>query len=786
MISDEDFISELMATAFERPSDVAAQLPIIVPKMTNYMVDGRKRIRDLATKALLVCCRGLSNNDIRPFIPKLVECIEDPTKVPECIRQLAATTFVQSVDAPTLAITVPVLLRGLTERSTPIRRMSCVIIDTMAKLVDDPAEAREFVESLRTRVEHVVQEISHPEARKVAEKTLTTLSEPRLSGTTVTEISEENGTVLCDCTFSLAYGAKILLNNTRLLLNKGQRYGLCGPNGAGKSTLMRAIANGQVDGFPSADQVRTVYVEHDIDADQSSVSVHEFVGLDVASDPAFGFTPELLEQSIGSLSGGWKMKVALARAMAAKADILLLDEPTNHLDVSNVRWLSDYLKSLEDVTSMIVSHDSGFLDDVCTCIIHYETRKLVKYPGNLAALVQRRPEAMAYYTLTPTSSASPYVLPAPGFLEGVTSKDRAILKMRAVSFSYSGHPSLYVIRGASLQASLNSRVAVVGPNGAGKSTLIKLLTGELEPTEGTVWKHPNLRMAYVAQHAFHHIEHHLDKTPNQYIQWRYATGEDRESAKKVDRQMTQEDAQTWETSKRKPERVLGRRKLKQGYEYEVQWVGGSSSETSWLTRPALEALGCVAMVNEVDAREAAAAGMVGRPLTAANIERMLGDLGLDSEFATHSAIRGLSGGQKVKVVLGAVMWQQPHILVLDEPTNYLDRESLSALASALKGFEGGVVVISHHADFLQEIPCSETWKVGGGSVIVEGGNSSASAETEKLTWKRQDEVTDAFGNTIKVTAPERQLSRKELKASKKLKDARRARGEAVSDDEDQY
>jgi elongation factor 3 len=92
-----------------------------------------------------------------------------------------------------------------------------------------------------------------------------------------------------------------------------------------------------------------------------------------------------------------------------------------------------------------------------------------------------------------------------------------------------------LLSGISIQCTLNSRVAVIGANGAGKSTMIKMLTGELLPVEGTVWKHPNLRVAYVAQHAFHHIEQHLDKTPNQYIQWRYATGEDREAMEKVDR-----------------------------------------------------------------------------------------------------------------------------------------------------------------------------------------------------------------------------------------------------------
>ncbi|KAG1058230.1 hypothetical protein G6F42_028763 [Rhizopus arrhizus] len=106
--------------------------------------------------------------------------------------------------------------------------------------------------------------------------------------------------------------------------------------------------------------------------------------------------------------------------------------------------------------------------------------------------------------------------------------------MKNVDFQYPGSSKKQLVN-ISMQCSLASRVAVIGPNGAGKSTLIKLLTGELESEIGTVWKHPNLRIAYVAQHAFHHIEKHLDSTPNQYIQWRYATGEDREELDKNDR-----------------------------------------------------------------------------------------------------------------------------------------------------------------------------------------------------------------------------------------------------------
>merc|ERR1712137_818105 len=115
-----------------------------------------------------------------------------------------------------------------------------------------------------------------------------------------------------------------------------------------------------------------------------------------------GFDDELRAKAVGSLSGGWKMKLELARAMLMRADVLLLDEPTNHLDVANVAWLGKYLKSHTEITSLIVSHDSGFLDEVCTDIYHYEQKKLVCYKGNLADFVRQKPEAKSYYTLSAT------------------------------------------------------------------------------------------------------------------------------------------------------------------------------------------------------------------------------------------------------------------------------------------------------------------------------------------------------------------------------------------------
>ena len=878
--------------------EVSICLPDIVPAVTECMTDIKKELRDCATETLIKCCAAVGNKDIEPFIPNLIRSIAEPDQVQDCVHKLGATTFVQAVSAATLAIMVPLLLRGLAERSTPIRRKSALVIYNMAELVDSPTDALEFVNLLKPHVEKAFNEMSNPEARGVCEKALKKMdhvaNEAQKAGATgqpgakadreamrqqlakavadvsgatlgadataslnyvadmcatlvdvknfeeeawtscvtpylgpyITEASagkaakafldvcfqeaeskivveEEEGEDLCNCEFSLAYGAKVLLMNANLHLKRGQRYGLCGPNGAGKSTLMRAIANGQLDGFPPKEELRTVYVEHDIDASEADTPVVEFVYADPilqdASHPSHGkveevltsvgFTPELQASPVASLSGGWKMKLALARAMLMEADILLLDEPTNHLDVTNVQWLVDYLTSLKDVTSMIVSHDSGFLDKVCTGIIHYEGRKLKKYRGNLSELVKHRPEAASYYALQDTQQK--WVLPEPGFLEGINSKDRAILKMRDVNFKYPTAEKR-VLEGVMLQVSLNSRVAVQGPNGAGKSTMIKLLTGELEPESGFVWKHPNLRVAYVAQHAFHHIENHLDKTPNQYIQWRYATGEDREAQKKVDRLTEEEEAELkmqkvqleGEKAKRTVEKLLNRRKLKKGYEYEVQWQNLPVDQTTWLTRNVLVDMGYEKLVNELDAREAAAAGLMGRPLTAANVEKMLNDLGLEPEFASHSHIRGLSGGQKVKLVLGAAMWQQPHIIVLDEPTNYLDRESLGALASALKEFGGGVVVVSHSQEFLDEV-CSEKWTVGGGKLEVTGASAAALAAA-KLEWKRQEETTDAFGNTIKIKGPKKELSRKEKKQKDRMKKMRKARGEAVSDSEDEW
>lgn len=269
------------------------------------------------------------------------------------------------------------------------------------------------------------------------------------------------------------------------------------------------------------------------------------------------------------------MKLALARAMLQKADVLLLDEPTNHLDVENVKWLEGYLKSHTEITSLIVSHDSGFLDEVTTDIYHYEPgKKLAHFKGNLAAFVKVRPEAKSYYTLS--ASNVQFKFPPPGILTGVKSMTRAIIRMSNVSYTYpkAPKPSLSDV---SCQLSLSSRVAIIGPNGAGKSTLIKLLTGEVIPTTGKVEKHPNLRIGYIKQHALEHVEMHLEKTPNQYLQWRYANGDDREVHMKQTRLLSDKDREQMDKfvdlgdgrGGRQIEALVGRQKYKKTFQYEV-------------------------------------------------------------------------------------------------------------------------------------------------------------------------------------------------------------------------
>lgn len=609
------------------------------------------------------------------------------------------------------------------------------IASIAGQLIDEKqADSISWISNLKAYVAAIVGEA---DAENIVDA-LRKRASPGAEAEDAEEADDEEGEDLCNCTFNLAYGAKILLNQTHLRLKRGQRYGLCGPNGSGKSTLMRAINNEQVEGFPKKSEVKTVFVEHDLDsADTEQTTIAwtmkklKEVGVETSQEEVekqlseFGFTEQMTQNLITALSGGWKMKLALARAVFEKPDILLLDEPTNHLDVKNVKWLEDYLKE-SPCTSIIVSHDSAFLDNVCQHIIHYERFKLKRYRGNLKEFVKKCPSARSYYELG--ASEMEFRFPEPGFLEGVKTKAKAIVRVSKMSFQYPGTPKPQ-ISDITFQCSLGSRIAVIGPNGAGKSTLINVLTGELIPTTGDVYTHENIRIAYIKQHAFAHIDHHLEKTPSEYIQWRFQTGEDRETMDRANKIVTDEDEKAMdkiykiEGSQRRVIGIHSRRKFKNSYEYECsfalgenvglkneKWTPMMTADNAWIPRTEILA-SHQKMVAEVDQKEALASGQF-RPLVRKEIEAHCANFGLDAELVSHSRMLGLSGGQRVKVVLAACSWQRPHLIVLDEPTNYLDRDSLGALSKALKAFEGGVIIITHSAEFTKDLT-EEVWSVIG-------------------------------------------------------------------------
>jgi len=355
-----------------------------------------------------------------------------------------------------------------------------------------------------------------------------------------------------------------------------------------------------------------------------------------------------------------------------------------------------------------------------------------------------------------------------------------------------------------VQVSLSSRVACIGENGAGKSTMIKLLVGETIPQTGMVWKHPNARIAYVAQHAFHHIENHLGRTPNEYIRWRYANnGEDKESLVKSSMVFTDEeiklqkkpyeiqvvdpDSGKVQKYKKVVSELMGGRKTnkQKEYEYEIRYAGSNIDSGEYLPQKILKKMGWDKAMKAVDLKIAQRSGLYIRPLSTKNVEEHLEDCGLDREFGTHYRMSALSGGQKVKVVLAAAMWNQPHMLILDEPTNYLDRESLGALAGAIDSYDGGVVIISHNNEFTQAL-CPETWLMDAGHLETKGDADWMLKQDVKIDDSQQiKEMTDAAGNVSKVKGQKKKLSKKEEKQLlKKIKNKIKNNIDLDSDEEE--
>jgi len=298
----------------------------------------------------------------------------------------------------------------------------------------------------------------------------------------------------------------------------------------------------------------------------------------------------------------------------------------------------------------------------------------------------------------------------------------------------------------------------------------------------------------------------MGQTPAQYIMWRFAGNDDKESLEfKSDTLTVDEEearAQKWctdsvtgavrkcmnpkeDAKKAKQDEanvvevngVVNRRALKKEktFEYEVCLMYKPPECNVWVEKSTLTKMGYLKLIQREDEKQAAMAGLQTKHLTQPGVEKHLADFGVDAESASHTQISQLSGGMKVKVVLAATMWQNPHILILDEPTNYLDREGLGALVLAIKDFQGGVLVISHNKEFCDGVT-TEKWIMNKGRLRIEGAPEEAVDEKKKELGPKED-VYDGAGNKIDVKA-NASLSQRETKKQikdleKKLKGAKK-------------
>lgn len=370
-----------------------------------------------------------------------------------------------------------------------------------------------------------------------------------------------------------------------------------------------------------------------------------------------GFSTEVQQKATNEFSGGWRMRVALARALFCKPDLLLLDEPSNMLDVPSMAFLSVYLQNYPS-TLLVVSHDRSFLDEVATDIVHQHSERLDYYRGNFSTFYAEREERqrrlqreydkqMEYrkhlqsfidkfrYNAGKAAEAQSRIkklerLPKlqPPELEmsltfrfpDIETISPPILQMTGVTFGYT--EDHLILRNVDLNVDMGSRIGVIGPNGAGKTTLLKLLIEQLHPSNGFVTRHSRLRLAYFAQH-------HVDQ---------------------MDLNMS---ALTFAMKK-----FPGRKEE----EYRAE----------------------------------------------------LGAFGVSGALSLQR-LATLSGGQKSRVAFAMLAMSKPHVLVLDEPTNHLDMQSMDALEKALGNYAGGVILVSHDISFLQSA-CTSLWLCENGTV----------------------------------------------------------------------
>nr|CAB3219642.1 ATP-binding cassette sub-family F member 3 [Phallusia mammillata] len=509
--------------------------------------------------------------------------------------------------------------------------------------------------------------------------------------------------------FDISFGNKVLFEGANLHVACGRRYGLVGRNGMGKTTLLKMLSTR---GLSLPKHLTILHVEQEVEGDDT-IALQSVLESDTirenllkeekrlhlemenkSSDPSLstrlseiyteltdieadkapakaaviltglGFTPEMQKMTTKEFSGGWRMRLALARALFGKPDLLLLDEPTNMLDIRAIMWLEDYLQEWPS-TAIIVSHDRSFLESVCTDILHLTSRQLDAYRGSYEQFMltkdeklknrQKEYEAQKQYRdhiqvfidrfrynanrasqvqsklklleklpkITPVEKLTPPVIRFPSHAVKLAG---TVLRLDEVMFHYL--PGETIFKNVNISAGLDSRICIVGENGSGKTTMLKILNGSLEPVKGIRHTHQNLRIGYFTQH-------HVDQ-------------------------------------------------LEMG----------------------------------VTSVELLASKFPGR--NDEEYRHQLGSYGVAGDLALRP-VSSLSGGQKSRVAFALMSMSRPNFLILDEPTNHLDMETIEALGIAINDFAGGVILVSHDERLIRLV-CRELWLCGNQSVkSLEGG-----------------------------------------------------------------
>ena len=524
----------------------------------------------------------------------------------------------------------------------------------------------------------------------------------------------------------LRRSAKVLLDSATVTINPSEKVGLVGRNGAGKSTLF-GLLNGSLQedagechipaqwrmgqvaqDMPETDQSATEFViEGDTVLCDARIEVaaaeasgdgdrmgHAYMALYDAGEhdaPAraqslilgLGFKTTELDNPVNSFSGGWRMRLQLARALMCPSDLLLLDEPTNHLDLDALVWLEAWLKRYEG-TMVVISHDREFLDAVTNVTLHIDAAKLVRYGGNYSKFEDMRAEQMELQqnafakqqdkiahlqkfiarfkakaskakqaqsrvkALDRMEKIAPLLADADFSFEfkEPANLPNPMLSMQGVSFGYppvadalAGTPPTVIVQNVSRSVLAGQRIGILGANGQGKSTVVKTIARDLEVLAGEITEGKGLNIGYFAQQeldvlkpADTPLQHMIDLVKKLTIQGKLAGQATREQ----------------------------------------------------------------------------------------DLRSYLGQFNFSGDMVKQ-AVGSMSGGEKARLVLCMIVWQRPNLLLLDEPTNHLDLATREALSMALNEFEGTVMLVSHDRALLRAV-CDEFWMVSRGGIAPFDGD----------------------------------------------------------------